>query len=1213
MPVETANKSATHTSGTKARTLEQKQPKGLTNEVQVNQAPFFSDAGKKGAFFQPKLQVNSINDPREAEADRVAEEVTQSLATGKEGGFFPPSGPDSNNADTVNRKGSFFQRKPAFESPSELDQNSAHADMVFTKRYPNIVQRKPAFQSDVDMEQSKNNQEIQRTAQSVSTALPPPPVHRREDDISGEEIIKNKIQRDSEKSAGLNQTNKGFEARLHQSKGSGAPLKAGTRKNMESAFGADFSAVRIHTDSNAHSMNDEVMAKAFTHGSDIYFNKSNYNPDSKDGSKLLAHELTHVVQQGGTRKNTVQRKAKVNVTQSAPPMVQRGIIDRARRWAAGKAANIPGYTLLSVVIGYDIIAGESVTRNAANILRGIMGILPGGEQIYQALNNHGIFTKVGNWVQQQLDTLGDIAGSLKDAFWEFLDSLGLSDLANPGGAWRRLKRIFSSPVNKIKTFVKSLAKDIIQFIKDAILRPLADLASQTPAWDLLIAVLGTNPITGDAVTRDAETLIGGFMKLIGQEEIWSNIQKANAIPRAWAWFQSTLAGVIALVSSIPSRFINVLKSLTITDIVLVPRAFIKVGKVFLQFAIDFASWAGNAVWTLLEIIFEVVAPEVIPYIKKSVGTFKSILANPMGFVGNLVAAGKLGFNIFKENFLSILREVLLDWLTGTLSGAGIYIPQSFDFFEILKFILSILGLTWENIRAKLVEHLGEGPVVVLEEGFELIKILVTEGPAAAWEKIMEHLTNLKDMVISEILSWVTETVVKKAIVKIVAMFVPGGGFITAIVAMYDTVMVFIQRLQKIIQVARAFMDSVTQIASGNIQPAAEKIVSTLKGLLVLAVSFLAGFVGLGKIGDALQKILKKIRGPIDKALDKVILWIKKKAKSFLKGKDDEKHKQIAESASNDLKKGPSEFSSYEDLRTAKITLSQQIEQNYQGQLKQGIKIKFHFFPPANDKKDEDLDYKITIAPNNTNKKDAIPTSGIVLPAEFKVGNEFEFKWDGNWRNVLLDTIDKKKEFLMFKLKSGATSDKRGNTFKNLTDDFKGAQTMIKLPGPVPAQRYLPAGTNVRSTFYSAGWSGARSSVLSSDKPSLISEVKKVKKSKDTDEWDALKAAGKILLSANINNYDPNPVKYEVDHKDDLTKRWNTGGTSGKTAGHNTNDSDRSFQLTELKNLRLVTKEFNNSRSKGRYQKWVGPDFTSAKESNGKLNGKPFTDAAGNPL
>ncbi|WP_271769661.1 eCIS core domain-containing protein [Aquimarina algiphila] len=897
-------------------------------------------------FFQPKLQVNKINDPFEVEADRVADEVTQSIYTGGEG-FSPPAAPPaSGDAGTNIQRLAFFQRKPAFESPTELDLNTA----------------------------SNPEAEVQRsaTAESITTTPPPPTTHHQEEDIAETETgeIQRKVNL-SEMAEGQH-TNSDFESKLHASKGGGTSMSRKTRTQMESAFGADFSNVRIHTDSDAEGMSNQVQAHAFTHGRDIYFNKGTYQPEQKEGTRLLAHELTHVVQQGAATKNSVQRSANVQVNQSAPAMVQRGVISRARNWAADKANNIPGYSMLTVILGFNPINGQDVPRNAANIFRGIMGFLPGGNMIWEALNNHGIFDKVGNWIVQQLDTLGDIGASIVSAFREFVGSLGITDIARLGSLWRRAKRIFTSPITMLINFVKGLVSDILEFIKEAILRPLASLAEGTNGWDLLIAVLGTNPITGDAVPRTAETLIGGFMKLIGQEEIWENIKKGNAIARAWAWFQGAMGQLIALVTSIPTRFINALKSLTIVDLVVVPRAFAKIALVFATFVVDFVSWAGNAMWELLKIIFSVVAPGAMPFLERAGGAIQSIFENPMAFLGNLVQAGKMGFQMFKDNIGSILREVLIDWLTGTLAGAGVYIPTGLDFVEILKFVLSVLGLTWENMRAKLVEHLGEGPVTVLEEGFELIQLLVTEGPAAAWEKIMEHITTLKDTVIGEIISWVTQTVVTKAVAKLVSMFIPGAGFIQAILAIWGAIQVFIQRIQKIIQVGVAFMNSIADIVAGNLVPAATKVVNTMKGILVLAVSFLAEFVGLGKIGDALQNILKKIRDPIDKALDKMILWVKNKAKSFLKGKDDEKHGQIANAASNELKEGGGEFGSYEELRTAKQAQARGIEQTYQGQLKDGIAISITFTEPTSDIEDEDLDFDITIAPNTTKKKGAIP-------------------------------------------------------------------------------------------------------------------------------------------------------------------------------------------------------------------------------------------------
>jgi hypothetical protein len=901
-------------------------------------------AAENASFFQPKLQVNKINDPYEAEADRVAEEVTHSVYFGSEGSLSPsePSAP-SEGGTNIQRL-AFFQRKPAFESPTEMDLNTA------------------------------GNPEVQRSATGESTtaiSTPPPAANHQEEELGETETENIQLKANLSKMAADRKVNTGFESRLHASKGGGTPLPVKTKGPMESAFGADFSNVRIHTDSNAAGMNNHVQAHAFTHGSDIYFNRGTYQPEKKEGTKLLAHELTHVVQQGGAAKAAVQRSAAVSVSKSAPAMVQRGVISRARNWAADKANNIPGYSMLTVILGFNPINGRDVPRNAANIFRGIMGFLPGGDLIWRALTNHGIFDKVGTWIMQQLETLGDIGASIKSAFLEFLDSLGITDIARLGSLWRRAKRIFTAPITRIISFVRGLVTDILNFIKEAILRPLASLAEGTRAWDLLIAILGENPITGDPVPRTADTLIGGFMKLIGQEEIWENIKRGNAVARAWAWFQGAMTSLIALVSSIPTRFINALKSLTIVDLVVVPRAFAKIAGVFTTFVVDFVSWAGNAMWELLKIIFSVVAPGALPYLERAGGALRSIFQDPAGFLGNLVAAGKMGFQIFKENIGSILKDVLIEWLTGTLAGVGIYIPQGLTFPEILKFILSVLGLTWENIRAKLVEHFGEGPVTVLEEGFELVQLLVTEGPAAAWEKIQEHLSTLQETVISEIISWVSQTVVAKAVVKIVSSLNPVGGFIQAILTIWGVIKVFIQRIQKIIQVGVAFMNSIMEIAAGNLMPAAMKVVNTMKGILVLAVSFLAEFAGLGKIGEALQNILKKIRDPIDNALDKMILWVKGKAQGFLKSKDDEKHQQIAMAASNELSEGSSEFNSYEELRSAKQQQAQGIEQKYQPELKEGIGITISFTEPAVDQEDQDLDFEVMIAPNTTKIKNAV--------------------------------------------------------------------------------------------------------------------------------------------------------------------------------------------------------------------------------------------------
>ena len=88
-----------------------------------------------------------------------------------------------------------------------------------------------------------------------------------------------------------------FASSLNASKGGGSPLPQGTRSFMENAFSADFSSVKIHTGPQASEMSKGINAKAFTYGRDIYFNEGQYSPSSSEGKHLLAHELTHTMQQ----------------------------------------------------------------------------------------------------------------------------------------------------------------------------------------------------------------------------------------------------------------------------------------------------------------------------------------------------------------------------------------------------------------------------------------------------------------------------------------------------------------------------------------------------------------------------------------------------------------------------------------------------------------------------------------------------------------------------------------------------------------------------------------------------------------------------------------------------------------------------------------------------------------------------------------------------
>jgi hypothetical protein len=662
--------------------------------------------------------------------------------------------------------------------------------------------------------------------------------------------------------------------------GAGVPLPAPVRAFMEARFRADFGTVRVHTGDRAAQLSRSLSARAFTVGADVYFARDQFRPDTDEGRELIAHELTHTLQQGAVAPHAgeIRRSEDVTVTERSTGVVQRLGVGDALAFFARRANAIPGFRTLTLVLGKNPIDGSAVDRTAANVLRALVELVPGGGLVTQALDNHGVFERAGAWVEQQLGTLGNVASTIRRALTTFVDTLGWSDLLDLGGVWDRAKRIFTEPIDRIVSFARGLLDGLVKLVKDAILQPLARLAQGTRGWDLLKAVLGRDPITGDPVPRSAETLVGGFMKLIGQQEVWENLKRSNAVARAWAWFQGAMSAVVGFVREIPALFVAALKSLVLADIVLLPRAFAKVATVFGGFVGRFVSWAGEAVWTLLEIIFAVLAPAALPYLRKAATTFRTILRDPIRFIGYLVKAAMQGFRQFATNFLAHLRTSLIGWLTGALASANVYIPQGLTPRELVKFVLSVLGLTWQNIRAKLVKVVGETTVKVLESGLDIVVTLVTQGPAAAWEKIQEGLTNLRDLVMEQIMSFVKERIVGAAVTKLLSMLNPAGAFVQAVIAIYNTIMFFVERLKQIAQVAASFIDSIAAIAAGAIAAAADRVETTMGGLLTLVISFLARLIGLGNLSDAVTKVVERVRAPIDGALDRVVQWIVAMAK-----------------------------------------------------------------------------------------------------------------------------------------------------------------------------------------------------------------------------------------------------------------------------------------------------------------------------------------------
>jgi Domain of unknown function (DUF4157) len=323
--------SESHTTATTATaTMVQKKKSSFFS--QGKKGGFFGNARGEGAFFpeasghsdvvQRKLTVGRPNDVYEKEADHMAHRVVRRLRDPAS----PMSEPVRQAAEPVQRMtkapaesgGGHLQEKCAECEKEEIREKEVHEDEL---------KKKPIFESNAEPQ----DDEVQRKCAACEK----------------EERLQRKATGDS------GEASPSLEHRLSASKSGGSPLPDGVRAPMEGAFGADFSKVRIHSGSDAQQMSSELGAKAFTTGKHIYFGAGQLNPAQSEGKSLLAHELTHTIQQGASeRSSKVQRQPEsgnISNTGGKEGVVQRGLLDSiasgvGAAWDAtgGKLVNAAG-------------------------------------------------------------------------------------------------------------------------------------------------------------------------------------------------------------------------------------------------------------------------------------------------------------------------------------------------------------------------------------------------------------------------------------------------------------------------------------------------------------------------------------------------------------------------------------------------------------------------------------------------------------------------------------------------------------------------------------------------------------------------------------------------------------------------------------------------------------------------------------------------------
>jgi hypothetical protein len=638
---------------------------------------FFRKAGEESFFgtregpsffgkpVQAKLTVSTPDDPHEKEADAVAEKVMRM------------------EDPVIASKEAKEKEKIQTKEEVKTHQPATFAGAIQCKE-------KNKLQAKAERISRKDEGRIGRDL--VNTSLNGLTIYRK--NIS---LYKSDIMRQSGR--GPPATSMQFEQTLSSSKGGGSALPRSTQNFMESRFNADFSGVRIHTNPTAISLATSLNAQAFAHGSDIYFNSGKYSPDTTDGKTLLAHELTHTIQQGASKSNPSPKpnahrlsdnktSSPVNLTpdqkinehkddgvlhkkeetkhvdqkpQRPPPVqlkgeltrlsinnkgalnsnhspvspvretkvqtkeeekqeqpeknstnqleiqkkheqpllshcqccdsavpavqsrcnmklqpkhfdssiarkynienaeliskqdrgppsvsvidtnvIQRSVVDDALSYAGsvtdcaslsldtaiacakGKAQqvamHIPGYKALRVVLGKDPITGEGVAFSGRNFIEAAFDIMPGGNLLYQKLDELHKLDAAAQWIDEKIGAVKDYVSGLLSQISNFWHSLGITDLASPLEVLKRGANIVFGFIGRVVDFAVATAKDLLKIVKDFLLDKIVDfIKSQTPAYPLLIVILGKDPITDQKVERNGTNILNALLELGGEE------------------------------------------------------------------------------------------------------------------------------------------------------------------------------------------------------------------------------------------------------------------------------------------------------------------------------------------------------------------------------------------------------------------------------------------------------------------------------------------------------------------------------------------------------------------------------------------------------------------------------------------------------------------------------------------------------------------------
>ena len=537
------------------------------------------------------------------------------------------------------------------------------------------------------------------------------------------------------------------------------------------------------------------------------------------------------------------------------------------------------YPLMRTLMGHDPITGEEVPATMENILQGFLSLTEAGEAYYNKLVETGVLARATTWMRAQIATLPTL-DQVVNAFSTAWNSFSFADLVQPAAAFERIYNILADPIGRIVNFVVNVATEILRLIKEALLSLLRQHANEIRGYRLMTVLFGKDPVTDQAVERNARNILSGFVELVAGPEKFAEIEQSGAIERMAAWLDGLLQRTGISLQMVIDLFLGIWNSVTIQDLVHPIDTFQRIIAKFRDPIERVLTFIVEVIKKVIEVVLQLMNLPVAlvqEIIQRAMAAFDIIKRDPIAFLVNLLRAVKLGFEQFFGNIGTHLLGGLTGWLFGELESAGIRPPTELNFRAILGFVLDVLGISVERIWQKLAEHPRIGPERVarirgmidrLTGIWTIIQEVITEGPGALWRHLEEQLSNLWNMVLDQVKNWVMEQIVTQMVTRLLSMLDPTGimAVIRSVEAFYRAVQSFIERLNEILRIINSFVGGILEIAQGNLATAANFLERTMANAMPTVIGFLANQIGLRGLGRRIAEMIERVRELVDQGL-----------------------------------------------------------------------------------------------------------------------------------------------------------------------------------------------------------------------------------------------------------------------------------------------------------------------------------------------------------